>query len=271
MILFVTLVTDALGTVSHDHYTVSPADVDRGIYVDNLFPNSYSDFVKSIHVQSVDDGEAVQITSVYGSCKYPADKNGSWESGQIGLSYATCKVFISLMPKYMPTWDILTVKHEGATEVFQREEVVDGINLRTVRRRVDGGPIPWLNARVEFVADDRVILLTPERIMVVLGREPTVSGGEIYDLRSFSTIIYEWDDMANKPVKFIVDTQDLTASADDAEAALRVADSIEEQQPEMLEIVARYMEQAADLGSAEALAWLRDYHEVDDSRHHPYV
>ena len=72
MILFVTLVTDALGMVSHNQYCVSPADIDRGIYVDNLFPNSYGSFVKAIHVQSVDGGEAVQITSQYGSRKYSA-------------------------------------------------------------------------------------------------------------------------------------------------------------------------------------------------------
>lgn len=271
MILFVTLETDALGTVSRDHYSVSPDAVDRGIYVNALFPESYGDFVKAIHVQSVDGGEAVQITSEYGSCKYSAYEHAQWESGSIGLSYASCKVFISLVPKYMPTWDILTVKHEGATMVFQREDIVAGAHLGTVRPRVDGSQIPWLDTRVEFAGDDRVMLSASERIMVVLGGEPVVSGEETYELCSFSTIVYEWDDLENKPVKFIVDTQDLTASVGDAEAALRVADSIEEQQPEMLEIVARYMEHAADLGSAEALAWLRDYHEVDDSRHHPYV
>lgn len=271
MILFVTLETDALGTVSHDHYSVSPDQVDRGIYVNALFPNSYGSFVKAIRVQTVDDGAAVQITSEYGSRKYSAYEHAQWESGSIGLSYASCKVFISLVPKYMPTWDILTVKHEGAILVFQREDIVAGAHLGTVRSRVDGSQIPWLDTRVEFAGDSQVMLLGPERIRVALGEPPTVVGEETYELCSFSTIVYEWDDLENKPVKFVVDTQDLTASGDDAEAALRVADSIEEQQPEMLEIVARYMEHAADLGSAEALAWLRDYHEVDDSRHHPYV
>lgn len=271
MILFVTLETDALGTVSRDHYSVSPDQVDRGIYVNALFPESYGDFVKAIHVQSVDGGEAVQITSQYGSRKYPSDEQAFWHSGPIGLSYATCRVAISLVPKYMPTWDILTVKHEGATMVFQREDIVAGAHLGTVRPRVDGSQIPWLDTRVEFAGDSQVVLFGPERIRVALGEPPTVVGEETYELHSFSTIVYEWDDLENKPVKFVIDTQDLTASADDAEAALRVADSIEEQQPEMLEIVARYMEHAADLGSAEALAWLRDYHEVDDSRHHPYV
>ena len=137
MILFVTLETDALGTVSHDHYSVSPDQVDRGIYVNALFPNSYGSFVKAIHVQSVDGGEAVQITSQYGSRKYSAYEHAQWESGSIGLSYASCKVFISLVPKYMPTWDILTVKHEGATMVFQREDIVAGAHLGTCRRQPD--------------------------------------------------------------------------------------------------------------------------------------
>lgn len=271
MILSVSLETNALGSVSHHHYYVSPADVDRGIYVDTLFPDSYRGFVKSIHVQSVDDGEAVQITSEYGSCKYPSDKEATWLSGPIGLAYASCDIAISLIPEYTPTWDILTVKHEGATEVFQREEIVAGVNIGEIHPRVDGSLIPWLNTRVEYADDDMVILLTPEKVTVVLGREPVAAGEEIYDLHSFSTIIHEWDDVANKPVKFIVDTRDLTDSLEDAEAALRIADAVEEQQPEMLEIIAKYMGYAADLGSEEALAWLRDYHEVDDSRYHPYV
>ena len=35
-------------------------------------------------------------------------------------------------------------------------------------------------------------------------------------------------------------------------------------------MVAKYMEFAADLGSDDAVAWLRDYHEVDDARYHAY-
>ena len=72
MILFVTLETDALGTVSRDHYSVSPDAVDRGIYVNALFPESYGDFVKAIRVQIVDEGgggadyERVWLVQIFG-------------------------------------------------------------------------------------------------------------------------------------------------------------------------------------------------------------
>ena len=59
-------------------------------------------------------------------------------------------------------------------------------------------------------------------------------------------------------------------SLTDPEAAMRVADSVAEQHPEMLELIAKYMRFAAKLGSADAIAWLRDYYEDDDSRYHAY-
>ncbi len=271
MILSVTLETNALGIVSRDHYNVSPLDLDKGVYVNSLFPGSYREYVNSIHVQSVDGGAAVQVTSRYGSKKYPSNKKNSWSSGEIGLSYASCRVNIVLLPEMMPTWDILTVTHQGATEVFQREEVVEGCNLGVIHPRMDGSLIPWLDIKVESVSHFVVVLHKEKNIYLVVGREPVKEGEETYDLRSFSTLLCEWDYIEGKPVMLIIDTQDLADSSEDADAAFRVAEAIEEQQPEMLEIVAKYMEYAADLGSAEALAWLRDYHEVDDSRYHPYV
>ena len=51
---------------------------------------------------------------------------------------------------------------------------------------------------------------------------------------------------------------------------MRVAESIAEQYPEMLELVAKYMTFAADLGQEDAVAWLRDYHEEGDARCHAY-
>lgn len=99
MFLSVNLETNALGVVSNNFYKVFSQDIEKGVYVDSFFPNSYSDYVSSIHVKSVDNGEAVQITSSYGSCRYPADKEGSWSSGTIGLSYAWCRVYIRLIPE----------------------------------------------------------------------------------------------------------------------------------------------------------------------------
>ena len=99
MRLSVNLETNALGVVSNDHYDVPSSDIEKGVYVDSLFPDSYDDYVKSIHVKYTDNGEAVQITSSYGSCRYPSDEEGVWSSGTIGLSYAWCKGYIRLIPE----------------------------------------------------------------------------------------------------------------------------------------------------------------------------
>ena len=49
-----------------------------------------------------------------------------------------------------------------------------------------------------------------------------------------------------------------------------MAGSVAEQHPEMLELIAKYVGFAADLGNEDAVAWLRDYHEAGDSRYHAY-
>ena len=81
----------------------------------------------------------------------------------------------------------------------------------------------------------------------------------------------EWDSIAEKPVTLTFNAADFERRKEDAEAALRIAESVQEQQPELLEVVAKYMEVADELGSEEARAWLLDYYEVDDQRYHPYV
>ena len=45
---------------------------------------------------------------------------------------------------------------------------------------------------------------------------------------------------------------------------LLIAESIAEQSPESLEIIAEYMAVADNLGSTEAHEWLRDYYSPDD-------
>jgi len=50
----------------------------------------------------------------------------------------------------------------------------------------------------------------------------------------------------------------------DADSALLIAESIAEQSPESLEIIAEYMAVADNLGSKEAHEWLRDYYSPGD-------
>ena len=97
MRLSVNLETNALGVVSNDHYDVPSSDIEKGVYVDSLFPDSYDDYVKSIHVKYTDNGEAVQITSSYGSCRYPPAEEGGWSAGAIGFSHARGKGYFRLI------------------------------------------------------------------------------------------------------------------------------------------------------------------------------
>ena len=83
--------------------------------------------------------------------------------------------------------------------------------------------------------------------------------------------VQEWDSIAEKPVILTFNASDFERRKEDAEAALRIAESVQEQQPELLEVIAKYMEIADELGSEEARAWLLDYYEVNDQRYHPYI
>ena len=86
-----------------------------------------------------------------------------------------------------------------------------------------------------------------------------------------SCTVCEWDSIAEETVMLTLDRNDFENRNEDPEAAFRIAESIQEQQPELLELVAKYMDIASELGSEDASAWLRDYYEVDDSQYHPYV
>lgn len=82
--------------------------------------------------------------------------------------------------------------------------------------------------------------------------------------------ITEYDAVEDREVVLQVDADDYSAIESDADAAFRVAESIEEQVPELLEIVAKYMAYADNLGHKEARAWLADYYEESDQRYHAY-
>ena len=98
MILKVSLATRADRNYSGNSYTVSHEELEEGIYVNQLFPNSYHNFVDRIFVKAYTEEEYVEVVSKYGSCKYPIDKQSRWESGEIGLSYACCEVSITFIP-----------------------------------------------------------------------------------------------------------------------------------------------------------------------------
>ena len=98
MILNVSLTTRADRNYSGDSYTVSHEELEEGICVNRLFPDSYHNVVDRIFVKAYTEEGYVEVVSKYGSCKYPIDKQSRWESGEIGLSYACCEVSITFIP-----------------------------------------------------------------------------------------------------------------------------------------------------------------------------
>lgn len=74
-----------------------------------------------------------------------------------------------------------------------------------------------------------------------------------------TTIICIWDPMEGKPLNFRVDLGTLEASETDCNAAYGIAECIEQQYPEALEVISDYMRSARELGSSDAEEWLKDY------------
>jgi hypothetical protein len=274
MILEIYLSTRADRNYSSDHYYASPEEVQKGVYVDWMFPSQYREYVKEIYVKACADGEHVEVKSKYGSAKFSIHEENVWRSGSIGLSYACCEVSITFVPYLRERWDVLLATHGGATSMIARDEMKKGMNLSGLRPALDGTPMPGMDLEVCYMTHDRLGLYggagQTDFFYISLKEEPEQRPDVTLSLESYSTIITEWDEIEEKPVQCVVDTKDLEDSLTDPEAAMRVADAVAEQHPEMLELIAKYVGFAADLGNEDAVAWLRDYHDVDDSRYHAY-
>ena len=274
MILEIYLSTRADRNYSTDHYYASPDAVQKGVRVDWILPAQYREYVKEIYVKACADGEHVEVKSRYGSAKFPIHEESVWNSGTIGLSYACCEVGITFVPYLRERWDVLLATHGGATSMIARDEMEKGTNLSGLRPALDGTPMPGMDLVVFYMTRDRLGLYVganrSDFFYVSLKEGPRQRPDVTLSLESYSTIITEWDEIEEKPVLCIVDTKDLEDSLTDPEAAMRVADSVAEQHPEMLELIAKFVGFAADLGNEDAIAWLRDYHEEDDSRYHTY-
>lgn len=231
-------------------------------------------YVKEIYVKACADGEHVEVKSRYGAAKFPIHEESVWNSGTIGLSYACCEVSITFVPYLRERWDVLLATHGGATSMIARDEMEKGTNLSGLRPALDDTPMPGMDLVVFYMTHDRLGLYVganhSDFFYVGLKEGPKQRPDVTLSLESYSTIITEWDEIEKKPVQCILDTKDLEDSLTDPEAAMRVADSVAEQHPEMLELIAKFVGFAADLGNEDAIAYLRDYYEEDDSRYHAY-
>lgn len=257
-----------------DTFYISPQTLEEGVRVDYCLPSSYHGFVRPIHAQTLSDGTGVEIQSAdYGDRMLQAGDSRTYRTPRIGLSYAYCELCIELIPPYQAVWDELHATQQGATACFRREELTKGASLRQLLLQRGDDKAEQLPFTVPYTAHNSV-QLTDERsrdtVFIFLDKPRTFKDVD-FELVSHSVQLNEWDPDAACPRQFLVDSQQWAASCDNADAALAVAESIAGQMPEALEIIARYMTLADDLGSADARAWLADYYGATDSKYDAYV
>ena len=271
MILKIGVYTRADRNETYDGYYASPDEVQMGVYVDWKLPSSYREYVKKIYVKACSDGKHVEVKSPYGSAKYPIDKESTWDSGSIGLSYASCEVRITFVPHQREYWDVLLVTHGGATSMIARDELQKGTNLSGLRPALDGTPMPGMDLEVCYMTHNYLGLYGganhTDFFSLSLEKGPVERPDVTLCLESYSTLVTEWDEIEEKPAEFVVDTEDLANCHTDAEAAMSVARAVAEQLPEMEELMAKYVGFAADLGHQLAIDLLKDYYEESDERY----
>lgn len=257
-----------------DTFYISPQALEGGVRVDYCLPSQYLGFVRPIHAQTSSDVTGIEIQSAdYGDRILKAGDGRTYRTPRIGLSYAYCELCIELIPPCQAVWDELRTTWQGVTSCFRREELAKGASLRQLLlQRADDMPgllpftVPYMNHNTVQLTDER----NRDTVFVFLDRPRTFKDVH-FELVSHTVQINEWDPDASCPRRFLVDSRQWAASCNDADAALAVAESIAGQMPEALEIIARYMILADDLGSADAHAWLADYYGDTDSKYDPYV
>lgn len=257
-----------------DTFYISPQTLEEGVRVDYCLPSQYHGFISPIHTQTLSDGTGVEIQSAdYGDRILKAGDGRTYCTPRIGLSYAYCELTISLIPPFQPVWDELHATWQDVTSSFARGELAQGTSLRQVLEQRGDDKAGLLPFTVPYMTHN-AIQLTDERnrdtVFVFLDKPRTFKDVH-FELVSHSVQLNDWDPDAACPRRFLVDSRQWEASCDDAKAALAVAESIAGQMPEALEIIARYMTLADDLGSADAHAWLADYYGATDSKYDPYV
>lgn len=94
---------NAMGCSSGAGYSIPVSDFENGktIPVTTLLPDLYADYVAPIFARLNDDKTAIEIISEkYGNGLLPLNNRfARWDSPEIGLSYACCKISISIIEK----------------------------------------------------------------------------------------------------------------------------------------------------------------------------
>lgn len=174
-------------------------------------------------------------------------------------------------PRSYKTWNMLRVQHGDTSVTFQRNDFPQPeVNLCTINPDYDCTKAPWLDFLIK-IHDDRVrISFKGSNIYYYANCEnPLNENGVTVSLIPCVRLVES--DIDNNFFSYYINPDIWENHEKDADAALAVAESIAEQTPEALEIIADYMAIADDLGSADAHAWLADYYGATDSKYDAYV
>lgn len=194
------------------------------------------------------------------------------------------------MVKTKRVWDLLrmTLHPEdggSVTLTYDREETTVGDELMSERQvyRTDYWPRvevmsfdeDGIRLNVKYEDDDMNLFsldIAENRQLAIAVGTPEEPATLEFELWSFTLKVEEYDDFEEVTKYFYIDDRDWeNAQNGDPKAAQAVADAIAEQSPESLEIISRYMADAAELGSKDAIDWLKEYYNGDDGRYDAYV
>lgn len=289
MILEIELHHTFLGGHSKEVLYVGPDELEAGADLASHFREEERESLSPFTAAFVDDN-TIEITCRDKSCRYTAGEESTFETPTVSLKRPSANIegnsydndhelyaCVNIMANIQPTWDELKVIREGETAVFSRESLTPGEELVVVED-VSGKRNKWLRnlkvSRTELTGLKLVYeSVTPWDYWPVnldcSGPTEHEHGGFTFSLISHSAIVNEWDMMENKPVRIRVPKQYLKEAATDAEAAYLLAECVQEQYPESLEVIADYMRAACELGSYDAEEWLKDYLS-DDGRYDAY-
>lgn len=290
MILQITLKHSFLGGESREVLYIGPEELEAGADIALHFSEDLRALFSPFTARYVDD-ETLEITCGDKSCRYPVCEYSAYDKCAFSTEWLTLynksvkiegdeytnehevRAYVWLLPHIEPMWDMLRVTHESEIAMFRKDLLEVGVKLDDEAqwgKRYDWLKKFWVSKENTSSLTLRSSGLQDVNITLDCCDAPEVEyNGSIFSLVSQSVIINEWDMMESKPLSIHVPKQYLKEAETDRDAAYLLAECVQEQYPEALEVIADYMRKAYELGSTDAEEWLKDYHS-DDGRYDAY-
>lgn len=282
MILQINLNHSFFGGDSKEVFYIGPRELEAGADIASHFREEEKTLFSPFTASCIDD-ETVEITWRGESCRCSVRQGDRFQTPWLTKYSKTVRIedneydddhevmaAVWPLPDTVPLWDILEVSCGAEAVSIPRESLSPGCNLGVPAKPLNPQPSTLnLLGKLKVI---RVMDIEPSGLTLwVEGneakditldcREATeAKAGEMtFRLISHTSIINEWDMMEDKPLSIRVNTQYLRDAETDSDAAYLLAECVQEQYPEALEVIAGYMRAAYGLGSADAEEWLKDY------------